>query len=137
MITMFVVVTSCGTRKTELIENKKDSLTSFSINAATLDFYKLIQNNTSFDKGYIFIREYQNGLVSKESFTKKDEVKIESKVEIIKKYKYFNVYRTYRITITERVRETEKSDYTILWIGVAFIIVLGIIVYFKLPNLNR
>lgn len=55
------------------------------------------------------------------------------------KFNYFELNQTYKGTVNGKSeitdnKQTEKSDNTILWIGIALIVVLGIIVYLKIPS---
>ena len=36
--------------------------------------------------------------------------------------------------VTEKKKQTEKSDNSLMWIGIALVVVLGIIAYLKIPS---
>ena len=137
---MFVVAISCGNRKTELskTEIKKDTLTSvlsekkikvdsnYTFDFSTfkiypIDFTKPIVINGNIIQNAIIegTKKIESGSVKKESHKNNEEIKKGSTSEITKN------------------KNVEKSDYTILLSIIALIIVAGIIVYLKLPNLNK
>jgi len=55
-----------------------------------------------------------------------------NKDRIVEKWKNRNITKT--ITVV-REKKSQKSDNTILWIGIAFVVVMGIVAYFKIPRL--
>jgi hypothetical protein len=62
---------------------------------------------------------YENAIVSNDKSITKES------------YKNFNVYHHYNVYHN---KGTEKSDNTILWIGIAFVIMLGVLAWLKLPS---
>jgi len=55
-----------------------------------------------------------------------------NKDRIVEKWKNRNITKT--ITVV-REKKSEKSDYSIMWIGVSLVVVMGIVAYFKIPRL--
>lgn len=135
-----VILIGCGTRKTETskTETKKDTLISvlsekkikvdsnYTFDFSTfkiypIDFTKPIVINGNIIQNAIIegTKKIESGSVKKESQKNNEEIKKGSTSEITKN------------------KNVEKSDYTILLSIIALIIVAGIIVYLKLPNLNK
>ena len=115
-ITAFLLC-SCGTRKTEKSNKSNEINLSEKIKSVEFDYSKFIYNSTNYDRSVIYVREFENGNLTKETWTKNDKAETSTKVNIVKKYKYFNIYKTYKITETEKTKETKKSDNTVLYIG--------------------
>jgi len=53
------------------------------------------------------------------------------KSKTITKWKDRNITKT---IVIEKTKQTEKKDNTILWIGLSFVVILGILAWFKLPG---
>lgn len=137
---MSVVAISCGHRKTELskTEIKKDTLIS------VLSEKKIkVDSNYTFDFSTFKIYPID---ISKPILINGNSIQNAS-IEGAKKIENGNIKRNITelrketnagVTQTEiKTKQTEKSDYTILYSIIALIIVSGIIVYLKLPNLNK
>jgi len=124
---IFLVTTallcSCGTRKTETI--KRDSI---SINNTYSQGEKIVLGNTftyipfdSLKPMKIDGKEYVNVIITND------------------KSKTVTIWKDRNITKTKgslKLKQTEKSDNTILWIGIAFVIAAGVIAFLKIPSLR-
>lgn len=119
---------SCGTRKTETSTKTNEIDLSENIKSVEFDYSKFIENNTNYDKSVIYVRDFKNGNLYKETWTKNDKAETSTKVNLVNKYKQFNIYKTYKIIETEKNKKTKKSDNTILYIGL--FAVLMVFVYF-------
>ena len=128
---IIILLASCGTRKTETTPKTNEINLSDNINSVEFDYSKFIDNRTNYDKSVIYVREFENGNLSKETFTKNDKAEKSTKVNIIKKYKHFNIYKTYKITKTEKNKKTEKSDNTVLYIGLFAVLMVFFYFVFK------
>ena len=122
ILTFVLLVTSCGSRKIET--NKRDSI---SINNTYSQGSKIVLGNTftyspfdSLKPMKIDGKEYVNVIITN------------NKDRIVEKWKNRNITKT--ITVV-REKKSEKSDNTFLWIGIAFVVVMGIVAYFKIPRL--
>jgi len=122
-IIIIILLSSCGTRQAETI--KRDSI---SINNTYSQGSKIVLGNTFTYKPFdnlkpmvIEGKEYKNAIVSNDKST------------IIEKWKTRNINKT---IVIEKVKKTEKSDNTILWIGVTFVVCLFIFLYFYLPKIK-
>jgi len=120
IILLFV---SCGTRKTETI--KRDSI---SINNSYSQGEKIVLGNTftyrpidSLKPFFVNGQKYDNVAI-----TVNEDVTVT---------KWNDRYITKTI-VTEKTKQTEKSDNTILWIGIAFVIVTGVVAFLKIPSLK-
>lgn len=120
------VVTSCGTRKTKISHHvfKSDSI--------IVDNSVILSQNIRFNnivslkpinplKPIIFDgKEYFNASIVFDNSEIKD-FQIEQKnlsVDVSKKK-------------VDKIKETQKSDTSNLWIGIAFVLVIGLVIYFK------
>lgn len=135
---MFVVAISCGHRKTELskTETKKDTFSSV-----------LKEQKIKVDSNYAF--DFSMFKIYPIDFTKPIIINgntiVNASIEGTKKIEYGTLQKTTEIkekeikkgsTQTEiKTKQTEKSDYTILWIGIAFVIVAGVVIYIKKDSL--
>jgi len=121
-ILLIGVVTSCGTRKVEL-----EKLEGIEVNNTYSNGSKIILGtNVKFvpfdnSKPYkVDGKEYSNVIVTNE------------KIKIVERWNTKTIYQTKTIY---KSKLTEKSDNTILYIGIAFIICLFIFLWFYLPKL--
>lgn len=135
---LFAILTAfllfgCSARKTDKSSFTDKEKEVFNVSGKEIDYSKLIEQNVSFDKGYILIREYKDGQILKESLEKKDKATTIKKVEVVKKYKIYNVYRKYNITKTITQKKTQKEAFSnrVYYFGLFLIFVFGLIVYFK------
>ena len=122
IITVFL--SSCGTRKTDNQSHENIIIENTYSNGS-----KIVLGNTftykPFDNAKPMVidkKEYVNVIITN------------NKDKIITKWNNRNITKT--ITI-EKTKLTEKSDHTILWIGIAFVIVLGVLAWFKLPSFKK
>jgi len=120
-LTIIGLLSSCGTRKTDtqqleniVIENKYDTGS------------KIVLGNTFTYKPFDALKpmviegkKYENAIVSNDKST------------IIEKWKNKTEYITRTITVH---RTTEKTDHTILYIGLAFVICLFLFLWFYLSK---
>jgi len=123
LLSLIWLMMSCGTRKVETIH--KDSI---SINNSYSQGEKIVLGNTftytpidALKPIKIDGKEYQNVIITN------------NKDRIVEKWKNRNITKT--ITV-EKKKQSEKSDYSIMWIGIAFVIVAGIVAYFKIPSIR-
>ncbi len=122
-IIIILLLSGCGTRKTD--NQQRDSI---SINNTYSNGSKIVLGNSftykPFDNAKPMVidkKEYVNVIITN------------NKDKIIEKWN--NRFITKTITI-EKTKLTEKSDYTILWIGIAFVICLFIFLWFYLPKIK-
>jgi len=120
-IIILLLLSSCGTRKTDTIH--KDSI---SINNTYSQGSKIVLGNTftykPFDNAKPMIldgKEYKNAIISND------------KSIVIEKWKTRNINKT---IVIEKIKKTEKTDHTFLWIGLAFVICLFVFLWFYLPK---
>lgn len=112
------VIASCGIRKVEL-----EKLEGIEINNTYSNGSKIILGTNvkfvPFDNSKPYIvdgKEYSNVIVTNEN------------TKIVERWKTKTIYQTKTIYKT---KVTEKSDNTILWIGIAFVICLFIVIYLR------
>ena len=126
LITLLLILLfiSCGTRKVETI--KRDSI---SINNSYQDGQKIVLGNSFTYKPFdalkpmkIHNKEYVNVIITN------------NKDNIITKWKDRNITKT---IVTEKIKQSEKSDNTILWIGIVAVVVLGVVLYLKIPKPHK
>lgn len=123
-IFLVLLLASCGTRKVELektegitIENTYS--TGSKIVLGTNITFKPFNNSKPFK---VDGKEYSNVVVSNEN------------TKTVERWIKKTVYKTKTVYIT---KVTEKSDPTIMYIGIAFVICLFIFLWFYLPNLSK
>jgi hypothetical protein len=126
-------LSSCTARKVETKKDTEKTQGIETVKAESFDYLKLMENNFSFDKGIIFVKEYQNGIVVKETLEQKNQVKTQYKTEIKTSYKNFNIYKKYKINKTTLIKNTQKEGVSIwVWIiGFIFIFVFSLIKFPK------
>jgi hypothetical protein len=114
---------SCGTRQVETV--KRDSI---SINNSYLEGEKIVLGNSFTYKPFDALKPmqidgktYQNVIISND--------------KTIVKEKWKNRYITKTITV-EKTKKSEKSDYSIMWIGIAAVVVFGVVAYLKIPSIK-
>jgi len=114
---------SCGTRKAETI--KRDSI---SINNSYSNGTKIVLGNSFTYKPFDSLKpmviegkEYVNVIITN------------NKDKIVEKWNDRNITKT---IVTEKSKQSEKSDYSLMWIGIAFIIVTAVIAFLKIPSLR-
>jgi len=134
-----ILVAGCGTRKTETskTEIKKDTLISvlseknikidsnYTFDFSTFKIYPIDVSKPMLVRGVVFENAIIEGTNKKESG--KLQKIVQDNVQEIKKGSNYT---------KEKIKETEKSDYTILFVLIALIVVSGIIVYLKLPKIQ-
>jgi hypothetical protein len=122
ILTFVLLVTSCGTRKIET--NKRDSI---SINNTYQEGSKIVLGNTFTYKPFDALKPMQI-----EGKTYHNVIITNNKDRIVEKWKNRNITKT--ITVV-REKKSEKSDNSIMWIGVSLVVVMGIVAYLKIPRL--
>jgi hypothetical protein len=122
IVTFVLLVTSCGTRKIE--SNKRDSI---SINNTYQKGSKIVLGNTFTYSPFDSLKPMKI-----EGKTYHNVIITNNKDRIVEKWKNRNITKT--ITVV-REKKSKKSDNTFLWIGIAFVVVMGIVAYFKIPRL--
>lgn len=117
LILLLVISCSCGSRKVET--TKRDSI---SINNSYLEGYKTVLGNTftyrpfdSLKPMVIDGKSYKNVIITND--------------KSVTKTKWKNRYITKTI-VTEKEKKSEKTDYTILIIGLGLIALIGAIFFF-------
>ena len=118
---MSTIWCSCGTRKVETEKHE-----SLEVNNSYSEGSKIVLGNNfkyvPFDNAKPMIidgKKYENAIVSNDK-------------SIIKEiYKRFNIYSHFNI---EKRKQTEKTDHTILYIGLVFVICLFVFLWFYLPK---
>lgn len=122
-IIIMLFLASCGTRKVETI--KRDSI---SVNNSYLEGSKIVLGNSFTYKPVDALKPmkidgktYQNVIITN------------NKDRIVEKWKNRNITKT--ITV-QKDKKSEKSDYSIMWIGVSLVVVIGVIAYLKIPSLR-
>jgi len=120
-IIIILLLSSCGTRKTDTIH--KDSI---SINNTYSQGSKIVLGNTFTYKPFDNLKpmilngnKFENAIISNDKST------------VIEKWKTRNINKT---IVIEKIKKTEKTDHTILWIGLVFVICLFVFLYFYLPK---
>jgi hypothetical protein len=113
---------SCGTRKSETI--KRDSI---SINNSYSNGTKIVLGNSFTYKPFDSLKpmviegkEYVNVIITND------------KSKVVTKWNDRNITKT---IVTEKSKQSEKSDYSLMWICIAFIIVTAVIAFLKIPNI--
>ncbi|MGB4984877.1 MAG: hypothetical protein WBO70_03770, partial [Erysipelotrichaceae bacterium] len=126
------VVISCGTRKTDISYQKqfKDSITIENhYTQATKTVLMDVFTAKPFDTLKPMIingKSYFNVVITKDkSKINKTEDKTENKVSSIKKES------------ETKIKETEKADNTVLYIGLFFVLIIGVLAWFKLPSFRK
>lgn len=121
VIILFSLSSCGGTRQTST--QTKDSV---SINNTYSQGEKIVLGNTftytPFDALKPMViegKEYKNVIVSND------------KSKIITKWKNRNITKT--ITV-EKVKQTERKNNTLLWIGIATVVMVGVVAYLKIPS---
>lgn len=112
---------SCGTRKVEQEKNE-----NIVIENTYQEGSKIVLGNSFVYKPFdnlkpmvIEGKTYSNAIISND------------KSKILEKWKDRNITKT---IILEKTKKTEKSDNTLLWIGIAFVACLFIFLWFYLPK---
>jgi len=123
IILLFVVYGCGGTRQTNT--QTKDSV---SINNSYSQGEKIVLGNTftytPFDALKPMViegKEYKNVVINND------------KSKIIEKWKNRNITKT--ITV-EKSKQTQRKDNTLLWIGIAAVVMVGVVGYLKIPSLR-
>ena len=122
ILTFVLLVTGCGSRKIESI--KRDSI---SINNTYQEGSKIVLGNTFTYKPFDALKPMQI-----EGKTYHNVIITNNKDRIVEKLKKRYTSRVGKVV---REKKSEKSDNTILWIGVSLVVVMGIVAYFKIPSL--
>lgn len=123
LITIVFLFNSCGTRKTDL--QVKDSI---HIENNYSQGTKIVLGNTFTYKPFDSLKP-----MIIDNVVYKNVIITNDKTNTITKWKYRNITKT---IVTEKKKRTEKSDNTILWIFIAFIICTFIFLWFYLPKLK-
>lgn len=126
-----LILISCGTRKVNLskVTDKSDSIiieNTYSQNSKTILMNKFTY--TPFDNLRPMViegREYNNAIVSNDK----------SKINTISKIIYNRQTITTRLKLNE-TKQTAKTDNTVTYIGLFFILVLFVFLWFYLPKIN-
>jgi len=63
----------------------------------------------------------------------KNTIVSNDKSKVIEKWKNRNITKT--ITV-EKVKQTQRKDNTLLWIGIAAVVMVGVVGYLKIPSLR-
>ena len=138
-LVLIIAVVGCGTRKANTIktQTKKDTLISilseknikidsnYTFDFSTFKIYPIDVSKPMLVRGVVFENAIIEGTNKKESG--KLQKIVQDNVQEIKKGSNYT---------KEKIKETEKSDYTILFVLIALIVVSGIIVYLKLPKIQ-
>lgn len=122
-IIILLLLCSCGSRRVEVI--KKDSI---SINNSYLEGSKIVLGSvltySPLDASkpmQIEGKTYQNVIIKSD------------KSKTVEKWK--NRYITKTVTVSKN-KQSEKKDYSIMWIGIAAVIVAGVVAYLKIPSIR-
>ena len=121
VIILFSLSSCGGTRQTST--QTKDSV---SINNTYSQGEKIVLGNTftytpfdAFKPMKIDNKEYVNVIITN------------NKDKIIEKWKNRNITKT--ITV-EKVKQTERKNNNLLWIGIATVVIIGVVAYLKIPS---
>jgi len=120
-IIIILLLTNCGTRKTDTQQHENIVIENSYSNGSKI----VLGNNFTykpFDNLKPMIldgKKFENAIVSNDKST------------IIEKWKKKTEYITKTITVH---RTTEKTDHTILYIGLAFVVCLFVFAWFYLPK---
>ena len=131
-VIIFLLLSSCGTRK---VSNKQTTFKSDSIiieNKHVLS-QEIILNDIFTLKPFDTLKpiiingkSYFNVIITNDkSKITKTEDKTENKVFNIKK------------EIEVKIKESEKTDNTFLYIGLFFVLIIGVLAWFKLPSFRK
>ena len=119
LLSLIALCFSCGTRKVETI--KRDSI---SIQNSYSQGTKIVLGNTFTYTPFDALKPMQI-----EGKTYVNTIITNDKGKTVTKWKDRYITKT---IVTEKKKQTEKSDNTILCIGIALIVVIGIIAYLKI-----
>jgi hypothetical protein len=122
LIVLFILY-GCGTRKTDL--QVKDSI---HIKNNYSQGTKIVLGNTFTYKPFDSLKP-----MVIDNVVYKNVIITNDKTNTVTKWKDRNITKT---IVTEKKKQTEKSDNTILWIFIAFIICTFIFLWFYLPKLK-
>jgi hypothetical protein len=122
LIVLFILY-GCGTRKTDL--QVKDSI---HIENNYSQGTKIVLGNTFTYKPFDSLKP-----MVIDNVVYKNVIITNDKTNTVTKWKDRNITKT---IVTEKKKQTEKSDNTILWIFIAFIICTFIFLWFYLPKLK-
>lgn len=122
LIVLFILY-GCGTRKTDL--QVKDSI---HIENNYSQGTKIVLGNTFTYKPFDSLKP-----MVIDNVVYKNVIITNDKTNTVTKWKDRNITKT---IVTEKKKQTEKSDNTILWIFIAFIIFTFIFLWFYLPKLK-
>jgi len=120
-IIIILLLSSCGTRKIDTQQHENIVIENSYSNGSKI----VLGNNFTykpFDNLKPMIldgKKFENAIVSNDKST------------IIEKWKTRNINKT---IVIEKVKKTEKTDHTILYIGLAFVICLFVFLWFKFPK---
>jgi len=122
-ILLLMVCCSCGTRQAETI--KRDSI---SINNSYSNGTKIVLGNSFTYKPFDSLKpmviegkEYVNVIIRND------------KSKTVTKWNDRYITKT---IVSEKTKQSEKSDYSIMWIGIAAVVVIGVVAYLKIPSLK-
>lgn len=121
-VIILLSVFGCQARKSEITSAKGKITGLDKIQSNYLDYSKILE----LDKSFVFIKEYQNGMISKETLEQKNKVTASEK--IIKST--VKIYSRYNITKTIKIKETRKEAVS-NWVYYFAIAVAGLLIYFK------
>jgi len=128
------LIVNCGIRKSETTKTEKDTVSTQWNKSTEFDYSKLIETNSSFDKGFIFVKEYSNGVLAKETLTKNDKGSTSAKTSEKIVYRHFNIYHKYKVTVKEKQKETKKTDNSNLYIGLLSSSLVFVLLYLFLKS---
>lgn len=128
-ILILLLIISCGTRKT--FQQKE----SFKTDSIYIDNSVILKQNISWSDSFIIKpidlkkpivingKSYDNSIIEIRSDKKEDN-------ELIKK----NIKASKKVSTQSKKKETQKTDYTILYLGLFFILCLFIFLWFKFKS---
>jgi len=123
-ILIILLLTSCGgtrntdTQQHENIVIKNEYKQGEKIVLGNSFIYRPFNNNKPM---ILDGKKFENAIVSNDKST------------VIEKWKTRDILKT--ITI-EKVKKTEKTDYTLLYIGLFLVLIIGALAWFKLPRMK-